>query len=784
MMVSGNVFRTISFVVAAAFASFLPFVVFVASGVWPPAAMPQETFTTNFFAYQAMSGPVQLFIPVGHAQLLLLSYPVSIVNNVLFGTRSLYEQFSSFAALWYLWSGVLLLLALIATLFTTLRWRERSLLLFIPLATPLLVRSENLGLWISYDRAEELAVLMLAVPLLLWLCHDREIRIRHMALCGGIIAFAVGIKVSFGAILLPFALVGFALAPQRRWPWLLAAFCVSFAIVVTAVITGFFLGSAAQWHFFSSEMTNFLGGNGLQQHDGSIVDAFRQFLSPQSWFFSFQIAVVIVAACLLLIALRSRTTQSRLWLGAVTLTALGEGLILAKRLTLSGMVDSCLLVAYIGAISIALLYRMRAARFAVFATCAMTGAVLSAPLFYNFQHGFAVMIANGDKARELAAAVERPQLPIVYYSDGYRQQLVFPEPAMMLAVLLPQSRSDRKSAMEAAFPERLFNQHPADGIYKFAHVAVVPEFLKTSPQHPQAIRVFGRYSDFDSMLASDHCRRFDFEEPQPARYRSSYYYYPVQVTVCRVPAALQHASLNHASRDARYADDSVAPAAGGTATAVHCPPKVTVYKEGSGLYVMPTCDSQDAEVLFVRMIGGGGGGGGAGPASPQSGGNGGTTNFGSVCANGGGGGAGNSGGLAVSGGDGGSNGDGTATLRISGAAGAGGTYMSSGNLVIGFGGPGGSSPFGGGAPFHFGTAGVAASPNSGAGGAGGSYGATGGGAAGSGGAGEYVELSIVAKSGAVYPYAVGGSGAGGAAPRGAPGGAGGSGIIVVEARWH
>lgn len=211
-------------------------------------------------------------------------------------------------------------------------------------------------------------------------------------------------------------------------------------------------------------------------------------------------------------------------------------------------------------------------------------------------------------------------------------------------------------------------------------------------------------------------------------------------------------------------------------------PTVQKFTTGSGTYTT----AADALYIRVRMVGGGGGASGSatGATNGGAGGTGGNSTFGTtlLVANGGVGGLGTS---QPAGGAGGTASLGTGPIgtALAGGSGTSGASVSTGNATTIFcmGGPGASSPFGGGSGGGTAsTAGANAIANSGSGGGGGGSGNTTSGAGGGGGgAGGYVD-AIIASPSATYAYAVGAAGAAGAAgTAGFAGGAGGSGYIEV-----
>jgi hypothetical protein len=208
----------------------------------------------------------------------------------------------------------------------------------------------------------------------------------------------------------------------------------------------------------------------------------------------------------------------------------------------------------------------------------------------------------------------------------------------------------------------------------------------------------------------------------------------------------------------------------------HAAPQITVYTSGSGTYTTPT----NAKYLQIKMVGGGGGGGGGSNngGSATAGTAGGNTTFGSsflTCNGGGGGVAAND--VATTGGT-ATIGAGASGIAMTGAWGGPGEVKGSGSY--GYGGSGGSSPFGGGAP----NATVDSTPNAtgyGSGGAGGPclYGGSQADGGSGGGAGGYIDCTIPSPVSS-YSYAVGAAGSGGAG--GFRGGTNGSsGVIFITA---
>ena len=526
---------TAFYLLAAALVCFAPFLLLTTLELWPPVAMVQETFTTNFMWLKLMTdrtgSPISL--PVGHAQILLFSYPVSLLMSAIFSSRSIFDQFQIFGQAWQLWAGIILMSAIVISLKVPLRPAERWLLLLAPLCVPLLIRSSNLGIVISYDRAEALIVIAMAIPLILWLCHDRIPRIGDAIFCGGVVAFAAATKLTFGIALVLFLVVMLAASPWRKWPLLILATAVGFCATLALLGVGFSAWNRDAMKFVVDQYIQFFKSPAVIQWDGSIELAFRAFLSPTSWYFSLQVAILATVVAMAGVAVARSNRRVLAFVGAASVLAVLEGFLLSQRLSLSAMFDVASFICLLCIVSISILLN-RAQWWLGASVAAMVAfAFVSAPFFYDFSRGFATMQENTRVGKELQQFVTKPNLPMIYYHDGWMQPLIFPDPGIMLSTLLPEPGDAKRPLMTAILPGRRFDRHPDKGLLPGPQVAIVPEFLPSTPHYSPPLEVFGKYADFDNLRQAAKCREFQFTEPQPMN-SGHYYYYSTRVTACIV----------------------------------------------------------------------------------------------------------------------------------------------------------------------------------------------------------------------------------------------------------
>lgn len=444
--------RSILFFTCAALVSFFPVIVVLISGIWIPTAMVQETFTTNFMALRLMLDQSSIFIPVGHAQLLLFSYPSALINHALFKHLPLFDQFQTFGLIWHVWSG--------AFIFALLMIGREFKLLMVPLFPILLLNSSNLGVMISYDRAEVLVVLGLLV-------------VTNPAWRGSIAAFAIGTKLTFGLLILPFAF---------RKDWRFTKGFVATAAVGTWL---YFLGNFPAMRNFYIQFKGFMK-SGVAQLETTIIEAFQTF---PSWYTWLELTLFASAAVFL--------TRHR-W-KALFATVL-EATFLYKRLSFSAMFDVTAL----------------AALFVQLSRAWVVAAVILVFAAFTYDFGkFTTMRKNSETARALQAAIPKDR-PVVYYHRDYDQALIFPDPGIMLSTLLPGSHLPLRQ-----FAKTQFWHDPADGLINGAHIAVIPEFSALNPLNKSPI--------LSGLLLPD-CKTFSFDAPQSDR--THYYAYQNTVRVC------------------------------------------------------------------------------------------------------------------------------------------------------------------------------------------------------------------------------------------------------------
>ena len=522
-----------AFLPLATLSCFLPFIVLLFSGIWSPTAMVQETFTTNFMWLKLMTDPFELPIslPVGHAQILLFSYPVTFITDLLFGNRSIFDQFELFGVLWHAWSGLILASAIGISLFLPMRWHERFLLLLLPLSAPLLARSTNLGVFITYDRAQILVAILLAMLLILWTCHRRAPALVDGFALGAILAYATATKFTFGIALAPLSLVMFAAAPPRKWLPLVLAGSIGFGACFGLLVAGFFLLKYSAMTSAFNQLVQYFSGAAVSQHDTTIVEAFRQFLQPRSWYFGLQIALLVSMGALIALLVRGPTAVHRSFVLGAALALSFYCYVLSRRLAFSSMIDLTILVILISVVSIAILVSIGQRLASTVLASTLLATMLAAPLLYDFHRAFSIMRDNSQKGRELQGWITAPNLPMIYYHDDWHQRLIFPDPGIMLSTLLPEPGWVRRPVMSTVVPGRTFIRHPRDGVISGAHMAIIPEFIPKSAGEPPPIQVFGKFPDFDDLAELSRCKVVEFTAPQQWG-TAHYYYYSTRVTAC------------------------------------------------------------------------------------------------------------------------------------------------------------------------------------------------------------------------------------------------------------
>jgi hypothetical protein len=519
--------------------------------------MIQETFTTNFMAYRMMTDPATplFFIPVGHAQLLLFSYPASLINDQLFSNRDIFTQFYTFGLIWHVWSGAILFGAILLAVRECRDWPTRLLVCLAPLATPLLSRSTNLGLHIGYDRAETLIVIGLLPLLVRCLAYGVPTRATSGVLAAALLALAAGIKLTFGAIVAPFVVL-LLICDERARPWhaLVRAF-VATSTTLLVLLSSYVLMDVKKGEKFVRTLGDFLSGRvegaSLIQRETTILQAFDRFLNPSSWYFSLQLAMV-AAAIALVAYLVFGGKQSRrrpvMFAVAVVVSVGLEMYFLSKRLSMNSMFDVINLTYLIGASSIAFVYasveftRFQLSRLIAHGSLiTFIAALVSELILYDHAHPLRVARRNSEEAIALRTAITAPGIPIVYYHADYAQPLMFPDPGILLSTLLPGPigpESQYYGVLNSLAPGRLFNHDPTNGLVNGAHVAVVPEFFEPNElRYNHQIVVFDTNPKFAQMRSASRCKIFDFHEPQHGQYMTHYMYYTNQVTVCVVKAS-------------------------------------------------------------------------------------------------------------------------------------------------------------------------------------------------------------------------------------------------------
>ena len=474
--------------------TFSPVFLVLVFDIWPPTAMVQETFTLNFSNYSLMRLPSHPYhlVPVGHFQILMLSYLPSAIVDVFFSPLRLFRQFSIFALLFYAWSGLLLLALLIGVIRSSLPFRTKALLTLLPFGAIAFERGTYLGLHISYDRAEALLYLALAWTILHHVYRDVDASPVVTALVGVIAGLAVGIKWTQAAVMVPTCLVvGVAWARARGRAF--ATFAVAF---VATVILGYLLYFMFRVDYLLEAfgtMLNVYRSGWLSQPDHLLFEELLR-PGPRSFYVGFQVLVlafVIGVIRLMLVAIAAR--DRRLLALVVTLLLSTAGLtgLLLKRASQSTMLEVILFVTFVTVISLEIA-TMRAGPKGLVQTARVLffAALIFAVVFYDAPLQVRQLRANSATADRLDRMIKQhSDRPVVYYLAGESweyQTIVFPDPGVMMHLQYPGSG--------VAFPTTRSNDPVIDKVLivfqallgrdpTSAEVAQNAEALREHPEH-------------------------------------------------------------------------------------------------------------------------------------------------------------------------------------------------------------------------------------------------------------------------------------------------------------
>jgi hypothetical protein len=474
--------------------TFIPVFLMLLYDIWPPTAMVQETFTLNFSNYSLMrltSHPYHL-VPVGHFQILVLSYPPSAIVDFFFSHLRLFKQFYIFALLFYVWSGLLLIALIAWVMRSSLPFRTKVLLTLLPFGAIAFERGTYLGLHISYDRAEALVYLALAWMILHHVHSEATPSRLTTALVGALAGLAIGIKWTQAVVIVPICLV-FGVAWARARAAAFGIFVISFVATVTLGYLLYFMFRIEYLIEAFRAMVAVYRSDWLSQPD---PDLFRELFhpGPPSFYVGFQlllVAFVIGLACLVAVATAGRDRRFKLLLVTLSVPTAALSSLLLKRSSQSTMVEVILFVTFVTVITLEIAaMRMGPVRLVRVGHALFFAAFALASVFYDGPLQVTRLRANSAAANRLERMIKQhSDRPIVYYLAGETweyQGIIFPDPALMMHLqypgpgrALPTTRSNDPVVDKVLIVfQALLGRDPTA-----AELAQNVEALKQNPEH-------------------------------------------------------------------------------------------------------------------------------------------------------------------------------------------------------------------------------------------------------------------------------------------------------------
>jgi hypothetical protein len=541
----------VGLLILAAVLTFLPLVLALMFQIWPPAAMVQETFTINYVALPLMrltSQPYHL-IPVGHFSILLLSYPPSIVAQVIAGTQSQFWQFNLFSLLWYTWTGLLTFGLLCVVAISRLPLAARLGLVLLPSASSILDHSTNLGLFISYDKAEGLLYPLLAFLLLRRLYGQLQVG------WGTTILAAIGAACSFdnkwtlSTITIPLFFVAALPTALNLRSIILRTigFTITFVLTVGVVYLAFFLGRVAYLIWAIQTMVQLYQSDWVAQFAPPIVAEITRFLDLQSFYIGFQIELIATVLSLAVVSV-VLVTRRRRWFTIVLLAlvpaVLTFGYLFYRRTTQSTVAEFIMFMGFACSIGIgsaaveAVRRRSSVWRFASLVTLSLVvGAYLVNLASYDELGVLGRIRANSERARAINAIYDaHPELPVHFYLAGLDWQYqseIFPDAALYMYLQLP---GDQPGGYRQTYFPRAQFETVAKGVQPGPQILVVPEAFDIPPAllGIKVVDVFDTTPAFHELRDVSTCQAFQFDEVQDRKHIVNFYMYRTRATVCVV----------------------------------------------------------------------------------------------------------------------------------------------------------------------------------------------------------------------------------------------------------
>jgi len=174
---------------------FIPLLVSIIFGLWPPLAMVHEVSGANYFTY-FFNKIVFYFTETGHGSLVFTSNLAAAISEFI-ADGSLFNKLYIFSLIFYFIVGILKYLIFVLSVnykFTNLQLFS---MLFIPIAPILWERETNLNLIINYNHSQELVALIVIFFIVFReMSLSKEITKQFKIIVGIIIGLICSIKFS------------------------------------------------------------------------------------------------------------------------------------------------------------------------------------------------------------------------------------------------------------------------------------------------------------------------------------------------------------------------------------------------------------------------------------------------------------------------------------------------------------------------------------------------------------------------------------------------------------
>jgi hypothetical protein len=488
-----------------------PLTFILANDIWWPAAMGRENYSLFFTAYTMMENGY-FFARNAFFYNLFLAYPATVINSLifkLFPQVSDFERFGAFGITMYVIYAVAVIVVCARVILSkSLLFGEKVMLLWVALGcVPLTFLLRNFA-DINYHLVEALLYTVCADMTIRWLWSNEPPKRSTIWIAGGLVAFAVGVKLTFVVTMAPYFLFFCLTVPGdwRQWIRPAAEFCLSGAICGAIMLLAYLHFHVQYVSRFFHDLTSLNTDSGwLVQHIDALEEGLRHGLEPGSVVFGFCVLfVVLFCTALTVLFMRDRVNmRGRLFILASVNIGLFFILFTYLRLAANTFTDFITWMLFVLAVMTSMLMRRSQFRWApilqtavLFYACAVNTHYLRLGL----PEAIKFWKSQGDAGEAVGALIEQdPMLPIVYYladNPGMIYKYVFPNPDLITVF-----SGDRKPIedlyMKYARPRVSFAM-AGIGIREGAQIAVVPEKIS-------GVELTDLASDFRQSLSSPNC---------------------------------------------------------------------------------------------------------------------------------------------------------------------------------------------------------------------------------------------------------------------------------------